>query len=210
MISTFRPPTDSGRNFFLARADAVLAGDRPAAAHGSVTISWKASSTRLHFLGVLFVGEEGRMQVAVAHVTEDADLQVVPLGQRLDEATMPASSLRGTVTSSRMVVGRDAGERGERGSSRGGERSIPPSSPLRARRSRPAARESRHDLASSARRRMAVAFHEQDSSASRGRADLGVILDAGNGGLVEELERAWMIECAMMAETVSAASSMRE
>ena len=130
------------------------------------------------------------MQVAVAHVAEDADAQPVALGQVLDKAG-PWRPVRcgGTVTSSRMVVGATRGQSGEGGTPRGGE-------PRRLLGGLGDAhvdgtvftREPRHDLGLLLDHGgMAVGFHQQHRLGLAGQADLGVVLHAIDRGVVEEL-----------------------
>ena len=132
------------------------------------------------------------MQVAVAHVAEGADLQVEGCGRIGDEPTIVASSLRGTVTSSRIVVGR------RRASAANALRRAPASCSASA--SSRAVRTSRAPMRARDRfhlrgfvrdgRRMAVGFHEQHGFAIGRQADVREILDAAGRHLVEKLQRA--------------------
>jgi len=58
--------------------DAVFAGDRAAEAHGEIEDLLHREFDAGHFGGVPFVSEKGRVQVAVTHVAEGADLQIMP------------------------------------------------------------------------------------------------------------------------------------
>ena len=133
------------------------------------------------------------MQVAVAHVAERADLQPVRRAAvSAMNATIVASSLRGTVTSSRIVVGlrRASAENALRRAAASASASASSRArPHVARAVRP--RDRRHLLALVGDgRRMAVGFHQQHGVAIGRQPDVRVVLDAARGHLIEELERA--------------------
>ena len=75
-----------GKKTFFGEADTVLAGDRAAKSNGFVENFPKRFFDAVHFVFVSFVGKNSRMQVAVGHVAEGADLEPVFLGGELDEA----------------------------------------------------------------------------------------------------------------------------
>ena len=60
----------------------MLAGDGPAELQRSSDDVVERMVDAVHLVGVALVGEEGRVQVAVAHVAEGADLQAVLSGRR--------------------------------------------------------------------------------------------------------------------------------
>jgi hypothetical protein len=168
----------------LGQADAVLAGDGAAELEGARHDLLERVVHALHLVGVALVGEERRVQVAVAHVAERADLQPVARGRLGDEAHHGASSLRGTVTSSRIVVGRTPRQRRERVPARGGQLQR---LGIVARRADLACavlpRERRHArglLGDDGR--VAVGLHQQHGLAVGGQADVRVLLDAGGRG----------------------------
>src|SRR5512140_3774673 len=64
----------------------MFAGDGAAQANGFIEDFFEGFLDAMHFLLVPFVSEEGRVQVAVAHVTEGADLELELAGDRGDKA----------------------------------------------------------------------------------------------------------------------------
>src|SRR2546422_477000 len=76
---------ESFQKFLLRETDAVLAGNRAAELNCFLEYLAEGSVDALDFVLVALVAEEGRMQVAVAEVAEDANLQPVLLGSLLDE-----------------------------------------------------------------------------------------------------------------------------
>ena len=107
-------------------------------------------------------------------------------------ATMSASSLRGTVTSSRIVVGRRRAS-AENAFRRAAASASASASSRAARTSRaPCARGDRRHPRRFVRdrRRMAVGLHQQHRLAVGRQADVRVVLDAARRHAIEELERA--------------------
>ena len=106
--------------------------------------------------------------------------------------TISASSLRGTVTSSRIVVGRRraSAEKALRRAAASASASAS-SRATRTSRARCVARDRRHALRFVGHgRRMAVGFHQQHGGAVGRQADVRVLLDAARRHLIQELERA--------------------
>ena len=74
-----------GQESFFGNAHAVFAGDRATQLDGVVENFLHRVFHPLHFLHVALVGEKSGMQVAIAHVAESADAQLMPRGHFLDE-----------------------------------------------------------------------------------------------------------------------------
>ena len=192
----------------LRQADAVLAGDRAAELERPLDDLFERLRRRGAF----------RRRRVRRSGTSGADCRR-PCGRRCRSAdrcsravsamkrTMPASSLRGTVTSSRIVVGRDARQRGEGVAARRRPAAAPrPRPPPCARR----ARRWRRAIASICAAfvghggRMAVGLHQQHRLGSRsaGRPARSprrsiVVMRSRNSSVQG------MIFAAMMADTVS-------
>ena len=126
-------------------------------------------------------------------------------------ATISASSLRGTVTSSRIVVGRRRASAEK--ALRRADASASASASSRASAHLAGAvlaRDRRHPLALVRDRRgMAVGLHQQHGVAVGGQADVRVVLDAARRHRSRNSSVHGMIRAAMIADTVSAASSIR-
>ncbi len=69
----------AGRKAFLARPTPCSPVMVPPRRDGLVEDLFHGGFDAVHFVGVVFVGEEGGVQVAVAHVAEGADAQAVAL-----------------------------------------------------------------------------------------------------------------------------------
>ena len=177
----------------LGEADAVFAGDRAAEAERPVEDLVERPVHAVHFVVVAFVGQERRVQVAVAHVAEGADVEVVRSPRvSATKRIIFASSLRGTVTSSRIVVGapRASAEKALR-------RAVASWRPRRRlRRTRTSrapflrAISSICAASSATAAGMAVGLHEQQGFAIERQADLREVLDAVDRRAVEKLQRA--------------------
>ena len=63
----------------------MFAGDGPAPADGFIENLFEGLLHAVHFLLVPFVGQESGMEIAVAHVAEGADAQLVFPGHRRDK-----------------------------------------------------------------------------------------------------------------------------
>jgi len=99
-------PAWRGRNSFLASPIPCSPGDGATEVDGFLEDFGERVVNPPDFLGVALVTEEGRVQVAVAHVAEGADAQPVFFGGLVDEGDHGGQLAARTVTSSRMVVGK--------------------------------------------------------------------------------------------------------
>ena len=147
----------------------------------------------VHFVGVAFVGKKRRMQIAVAHVAERSDLQVeYAAAVSAMNPTIVASSVLGTVTSSRIVVGRRRASAAK--ALRRAEASCSASASSRAAADVARAVLDRDRLHPRGlvgdHRWMPVGFHQQDGLAIGRQPDVRVVLDADRGHPIEKLERA--------------------
>ena len=181
-----------GEESLFGDADAVFAGDGTAEADGFVEDLVEGQFDAVHFLGVAFVGEEGGVEVAIAHVSEGADAELVALGDVFDEADHGGEFGTGNGGVFEDGGGGHAGEGGEGAAAGRGEAIgfgvIAGDADFAA---AIAFGDFDHpsgfffDLGG-----VTVGFHEEEGFAIGGETDLGVVFDAADGGAVEELEGA--------------------
>lgn len=177
---------------FLGDADAVFAGDGAAEANGFVENFVEGQFDAVHFFLVAFVGKEGRMQIAVAHVAESANTEIVLFGDLFDEANHVGEFAAWDSGVFENGGGGDAGQRGEGAASGAGELVSFGVVLGHANFARALFAANFFHLRGflSDDGGMAVGLHEEKRFAIERQADLRVIFDTMNGGAVEELQSA--------------------
>lgn len=176
----------------LGFADAVFAGDGAAEVDGELEDFSEGVFDPGHFDGVAFVGEDGGVEVAVAHVAEVGDAELVFFADGLDAFDHADEFAAGDGGVFEDGGGADAGEGAEGGAAGGGEFETLGFVGGAADGSGVVATGDGFHGGGFGfdHGGVAVAFHEEEGFGFDGEAHFGVGFDAAEGGVVEEFEGA--------------------
>ena len=99
----------------------MLTRDRATEADGLIEDLLEGHVNPVHFAGIPLIGEEGRMEITVPHVTKGANAEPVLLGHLIDEADHPSQLAAGHGGVFQNGGRRHPGQRAEGRSTRAGQ-----------------------------------------------------------------------------------------